>query len=343
MNKTINSVEIARLAGVSRSTVSKVINNYPDIPEATKTKVRSVIEEYGYTPNASAQVLKGKAQNVIALYVFASEEDTEADPMCRVGSPYVMGVISNFILEANRYGHRLMIELLRYNEDDEVLIRQIQGHFQSKSIAAAAFLGLSEAKTFIDQLVAENYPIAVIDRPIDAGKQAVNISTDDLQGAWLATRHLIDQGFKKVLFIGGDKEKRSAQMRAEGYRKAMGEHGLTPDLMAGGYSEEVGKSAARQMIAMDKRPEAVVCASDAIAYGLIHYLHDADPEYLDKLALVGFDNSYFNDYQRPSLSSIRIDFQAMARQTVQALLDAENYQDKPVPVELVVRESSRCG
>lgn len=339
--KSINSTQIAKLAGVSRSTVSKVINNYPDIPEETKKKVRSVIEKHRYVPNASAQVLKGKPQSVIALYVYASEVDVEADSLCSLNSPYVMSVISNFIMTANQHDHRLMIELLRHGQDEQDIIRGIEDLFESKSIAAAAFLGLTDSVKFIDKLIAHNYPLAVIDREINDHYQAVNIFTDDFCGSYEATSHLIEEGFRRIAFVKGDSNKHSARSREMGFLKAMNQHGLKPVLIDATFNQQGGMKAADSLLNMESRPEAVVCASDGTAYGLIQRLHESDEQYVNQLGIIGFDNTFFNDFQRPPLSSVKVDFAAMAQQTVTALLQPEHYQPTPIPVEVVVRASSQ--
>ena len=340
-SKAINSTQVAKLAGVSRSTVSKVINNYPDIPEETKEKVRSVIKEYRYTPNASAQVLKGKAQSVVALYVYASEVDTRKDELCSIGSPYVMGVISNFIMKAKQFNHRMMIEMIRHGDDEEEILHKIREHFESKSITAAAFLGLTQNSLFIDQLVADGFPVAVIDRQINSNKQAINIYTDDAQGTFKATSHLINEGFQHILFLGGDQDKLSAHRRNAGYMQAINQHGLTPRALQGEYSEQAGEKAAEQILAMEPRPDAVVCSCDAVAYGLIKKLNEVDQGYLSGVGLTGFDDTDFNNFMSPPLSSIKVDFAAMAEKTITALLAPESYQANPVPVDLVVRASSK--
>ena len=339
--KNMNSTQIAKLAGVSRSTVSKVINNYPDIPEETKNKVRAVIAEYRYTPNVSAQVLRGKAQSVIALYVYASEVDVKEDALCRLNSPYVMGVISSFIAEAKQFGHRMMIELLKHEEDEQEIMYQIRDQFESKSIAAAVFLGVPEDVDFIDRLVDEDYPVAVLDRKVRSDRQAVSIFTDDEQGAYLATCHLLDEGFSQVTFVDGDSNKYSAHARAKGYKRAMNSRQLSVNIIQGGFSGEYGARAAEYILAQGSLPDAVVCACDAQAYGLIQIFQQQQPDLLERIGIIAFDDSFFNDFQQPALSSVKVDFSIMARNAITALLDCENYQNTAVPVELVIRESSR--
>ncbi|MCL6270503.1 LacI family transcriptional regulator [Sansalvadorimonas sp. 2012CJ34-2] len=338
--KTLNSTQIAKLAGVSRSTVSKVINNYPDIPEKTKDKVRSVIAEYRYTPNASAQVLRGKPQAVIALYVYAGVDEVNQDSLCGLSSPYVMGVISNFVVAANNRGHRLMIELLRHEEDEQEIEHRVREHFDSKSIAGAVFLGLPETVSFIDNLTDEDFPIAVIDREVNDHGMALNIFTDDRYGGEMATEHLIANGFRHLLFIGGDMSKRSARKRAEGYVQAMKKHGLTPELLSGDFTEQCGTAAAERILARDSKPDAVVCASDIVAYGLIRTLQKLDNDYLHKMGIIGFDGSVHNDFQSPPLSSVKVDFAAMARATISSLLNPDSETDRVIPVTLEPRASS---
>ena len=338
--KTLNSTQIARLAGVSRSTVSKVVNNYPDIPEETKNKVRAVIAEHRYTPNVSARVLRGKPQRIIALYVYASALDVEEDALCRLGSPYVMGVISSFIAEAKSFDHRMMIELLKHGEDEQEVLHQIRSQFESKSIAAAIFLGVPDDVGFIDCLVDDNYPVVAIDRNVRSGRRAISIFTDDERGGYLATSHLLGEGYRQIAFVSGDSNKCSAHARAEGYRRAMREQQLPVNIIAGGFSEKYGALAVEYILSLDSVPDAVVCASDAQAYGFIHELHKRRPELLGEIGIVGFDNSFFNDFQQPKLSSVKVDFSLMARSSINALLDSENYKEEAIPVELVIRESS---
>ncbi|MGF1722974.1 LacI family transcriptional regulator [Vibrio kyushuensis] len=342
-HKPINATQIAKLAGVSRSTVSKVINNYPDIPEDTKNKVLSVIDKHKYQPNAFAQVLKGVPQTVIALYAYAYEVDMESDSLSSLESPYVMGIISNFIKAAKNHNHKLVVELIEYGDDEQEVELQIRKDFDSKTIAAAVFLGLSNDVTFIDNLINDDYRIAVLDREVKEAKSSINIFTDDSGGARLAVEHLYEQGFNSIAFIGGSDNKHSARSRLEGYTKAINKAGAEHVVFDALFSEKSGQEAAQKVLAMTSRPDSFVCSADVIAYGFIQTLREQAPDYLDQIGIVGFDNSPFNQYQRPALSSVGVDYSQIAVTTIEALLGSTETTKYTVPMSLYKRDSSFIG
>ncbi|MGF1698551.1 LacI family transcriptional regulator [Vibrio lamellibrachiae] len=342
---TMNSAKVAQLAGVSRSTVSKVINNYPDIPEKTRNKVLAVINDNKYIPNTSAQILKGKAQTVLALYIYNTKSnDPGSDFIDGAASPYIMRVIASFLMAANAQGYRLMIEHIQEGEVvDEDLIQKIRSHFLSQSISAAVIVGLTEDAGFIDKLADENFPIAVIDRVTTGGNLIRNILTDDENGSYKATQHLIEQGFSQIAFVSGNSNKLSSKKRLKGYTRALEYNQLSPILVVDIYSEYTKKSgylSADHILSMEPRPDAIVCASDSLAYGLIQRLHEVDEQYLSKVGIIGFDDSFFNEYQRPALSSVKVNFNSMASITVNALLHPDINFDLSIATELVIRDSS---
>ncbi|MGR5063097.1 LacI family DNA-binding transcriptional regulator [Photobacterium sp. DNB22_13_2] len=339
--RAINSSQIAKLAGVSRSTVSKVINNYPDIPEDTKKKVLAVIEAHDYKPNKFASVLKGIPQKVVALYIHATKNDMEAGNLDNLDSSYVMGIISHFIFAAKLHDHSLMVELIHENEDQTEIARQIKDNFDSKAICAAVFLGLTDNSHFIDNLVDAGYNIASIDRKVSTLESAFNITTDDEESAYLATKHLIANDYRNIALIGGDPAKQSARSRESGYRRAMTESTLTEKIINCGYSEKLGAKAADTLLTHKYRIDAVLCASDIIAYGLINRLREKDESYLMSLGIIGFDNIAFNSYQRPSLSSVAVDYKAMAEMTINALLKDDQKPEYVIPTKLFTRDSSQ--
>ena len=245
-NRNINSSEIAKIAGVSRSTVSKVINNYPDIPEKTRKKVLDAIADHNYKPNRFASVLKGIPQKVIALYIHTTTNDTTDGPMNNLDSSYVMGVVSNFIMATKQHDHSLLVEMIHEDEDAAEVEARIRDSFNSKSIYAAVFIGLTDNSVFIDRLVESGYQIASVDRYVSDDYAAINVTTDDEEGAYRATKHLAESGFSHIAFIGGDETKLSARRREDGYTRAALESGMSPIVIGCGYSEKLGALAVKE-------------------------------------------------------------------------------------------------
>ncbi|RYV01367.1 transcriptional regulator [Shewanella sp. OPT22] len=331
--KPLNSKQIAELAGVSRSTVSRVINDYSDIPESTRKRVKDIIKQHNYTPNVSAQLMKGKAQAVITLYIYASEEDSESDYMCRVGSSYVMNFISSFIAEASKYKFRVMIELLKYDEPESEVLERITSHFQSKSTYAGVFLGLTSDVKFIDKLVKEDWPLAVIDREIEANKYVFNVFTKDHEGIYEITKDLIKAGNTSILYLGGDESKRSAVQRRMGYLEAMAEYKLVGLDLRGGFTEASGIKAVIDILEREILPQAIVCASDIIAFGVINELERIKPTLLDSIKVTGFDNNSLLSAHHHRLTSVKVDFNQMAKKTIHSLLDKS---ESPVAQSILV-------
>ncbi|PSW22152.1 LacI family transcriptional regulator [Photobacterium sanctipauli] len=338
-NRNINSSEIAKIAGVSRSTVSKVINNYPDIPEKTRKKVLDAISDHNYKPNRFASVLKGIPQKVIALYIHTTSNDTADGHMNNLDSAYMMGVVSNFIMATKQHDHSLLVEMIHEDEDAAEVESRIRDNFNSKSICAAVFVGLTDNSLFIDNLVESGYNIASIDRNVSQEHAAINVTTDDEGGAYRAAKHLAENGFSHIAFIGGDETKLSARSREDGYKRAATEYGMTPVVIGCGYSEKLGSLAVNRFVELSEI-DALVCASDAIAHGFIGKMREIDSNRLDGIGLIGFENIAFNDYQNPSLSSVAIDYQQMANDTVESLLKPEKAVKVCVNTELIVRDSS---
>ncbi|MCQ1059720.1 LacI family transcriptional regulator [Photobacterium sp. ZSDE20] len=339
-NRNINSSEIAKLAGVSRSTVSKVINNYADIPEQTKIKVLDVIAEHKYKPNQFASVLKGIPQKVIALYLHTTTNDAKDSSMSNIDSSYVMGVVSHFIMATKKHGHSLRVEMIEENEGQEAIETHIRDVFNSKSICAAVFVGLTDNCKFIDRLVEDGYAIASIDRIISEEGTSLNVITSDENSAKSATQHLIESGYTNIAFIGGDETKLSARNREKGYRIAIEESNLEAQVISCGFSQALASEAANKF---DEFPniEALVCASDTIAHSFIGTLRKTNPNRLSQLGFIGFENTAFNSHQSPSLTSVAIDYQQMAHDTVESLLSKDNKKSVIVNTNLVIRDSSK--
>lgn len=337
-NKKLTSTQIAKLAGVSRSTVSKVINDYPDIPEETKRQVMSVIEEHDYKPNVFSSALKGIPQKVVTLYLHTTKNDALASTMDNLDSSYVMSVMSNFIYCANRKGYSLQVEIIHECDDPDKVYKRISGAFDDKLICSAVFLGLTDKSEFIDKLVAQNYKIATIDRLIDTQYSAFNVTTNDFSGAYLATKALIDEGYQNIAFVTGDHTKLSARQRESGYKQALNEEEMNTNVIQCGYSEVLAIEIAQDIAQSEKTIDALLCASDIIAYGLIKEL---DSHFFDEVGLVGFDNLPFNDFQTPPLSSVGVDYQQMADETLDVILGDAKRSTVSVRTKLHERSSSK--
>ena len=339
----INSTKIAKLAGVSRSTVSKVINNYPDIPQSTKDKVMAIINENNYKPNIYAQVLKGIAPKVICIYIHVSYKDA----MKEFNSHYMMTMLSNFVYEAEQIGYSMSVEMVRANEDQKKILEKITNTFLEKRIESAVFIGQTSDDTYIDELVKRGFKLASIDRSVDVGGNSFNVITDDADGAYRATELLYKNGYKNIMHIGGDLKKLSSRSRVKGYEKSVTKHGGQIIKLNGTYTAEFGQECADIFCKeyLDK-VDSIVFGNDTIATGFIIRMMQLDPQVLNKIGYIGFDDDVIDTLFTPTISSMVVDFKGITKATLQALTANSEDKDQEIPHEihskmlLIERDSS---
>lgn len=346
----MNSEQIAKLAGVSRSTVSKVLHDYRDVSPKTRQHVLAVMQENGYKPNVMSQALKGISPKVIGLYFYTRLYNNK-DPY-EFKAHYDTALLASITLEAKKRGYAIMFELLLSSDNEKQIVNNINDAFDGRRICAAILVGLDDNSNFIDKIARYNRHIIVLDKEVDTLNGVRCIFSNDFNSARHATNHLFAQGFKNVMHISGDLKKLSGRERYLGYLDAMSrynkEHNtdLKPYVHEGIFTHEHGYEAAREY--MEKKLyetyDAVVCACDAIAIGFLKYLNEHCAQMINKVGLIGFDDEPMDLYVMPSISTMSVNFNSLAR----IIFDLEqNYEDHKGGLsikfdhDLIERDSSR--
>lgn len=282
----INSTEVAKKAGVSRSTVSRVINNNPSVVESTRNKVLKVIQELNYTPNTNAQSLAGKKSSVIGLFIF---EDTYSPSYNSSCLEFFMNFVSSVGEEVFRHKHQLLIDVI-YNQASQVRLRSL---FQNGNISSGIFIGAAMHDEFIQEFIKSNNKVALIDYSDD--KSIINeyislVNTDDISAAEEITNELIDVGSKHILHITGNTKKFTANQRIKGYKKAIKHSNLTlsPDLIAqGDFTEESGYRAIIKCLERRVYFDSIFAANDLMARGAQLAMSDNN---MPEVPIWGYDN-----------------------------------------------------
>ena len=224
----MKSEDIARLAGVSRSTVSRVINNYKNVPEETRKKVMEVIERYHFHPNNSARVLAGKKTDTIGLFIVSIAERTNENHIYRNNyfSPFVDAVIDR----ANANGIYVLVNSIYTVKDYE----KIKQAFVERRIDAGIIVGTEKEIDVIADVAAMGYPFSVIDyssekilQRIKKGRVAVINCTDD-EGIRKVIEYLISLGHRDIGILSGRMNTYSGRVRYEAYREVLDEYGFSP-------------------------------------------------------------------------------------------------------------------
>jgi LacI family transcriptional regulator len=336
----IKSEDVARIANVSRSTVSRVINNYSNVPQETREKVMKVIEEYGYIPHNSARVLAGKSNNVIGLFI-ADIKSISVKEKKWIGthSPYFLNLISEIISESKKYGYMVLVNVITDINEYE----QIEHLFINGMISGGIFVGSQYQVNKINDLIDKGYNMVLIDEKSDISdyKNVSLINTENIKGAYEMTKYLIDCGHTKIAHVIGDSRLSSLE-RKNGYEKAMEDSGLIVKeeyLIDGQYSESL---AYNQVIKLFKKEEvtAIFAANDIMALGVIKALNQLNKKVPDDVSVVGFDNLQFTKYLEVPLTTMEVSLSEIAKYALKAISDQKLKNRKfTCPVKMIKRGS----
>jgi LacI family transcriptional regulator len=338
---TMTLEEIARLAGFSRSTVSRVINDDPNVSVETRERVWQVIKAHDFHPNPAARTLAGRRSQVIGLVIPQALTTIFADP-------YFPMLIQGSAAACDERGYFLMLSLVLRQSDDTfrwmLRSRRIDG-----LIVAAA---LMEDK-FVARLLEEHFPFVLIGRAPERAA-LITIDADNAHGAAVAARHLAQMGYVRIATISGPTDMIAAIDRREGFLCALRALGIeTPAayLETGDWSELSGKLAMQRLLRVSPPPEAVFVASDSMAVGALKAIRAAGLRVPEDVALVGFDDIPLAAAVEPPLTTVHQPIDQLgflAASTLIDLLETAAFETGGngarhivLPTELVVRAS--CG
>jgi len=331
----MNISDIAKKAGVAKSTVSKVLNNYKGVSEETRRKVLAAIESSTYTPSALAKSLTTGRSNLIGLFV--SEDLLESFIVHAYWSEIVAGIREALVKD--KY-HVLMFAA----SPDEDFLKFAQEY----RVDGVIMLGDYPEPAQVRNLLNSGVPCVVFDRNL-SGRRVGYVSSNDVRGAELAVRHLIGQGHRRIAHISGPSWSYESAKRMQTYRRVMEEHHLpVPDsyVCIGEYSVESGVELGRRLLALPEPPTAVFCAADTIAAGVIQAAKECGVDVPRQLMVVGYDDLPLCEYLQPPLASIRQERKAMGHIAAASVLAMIRDKELPPPdhhvnVRLIVRESAR--
>lgn len=314
----LKSQEIAEIAGVSRSTVSRVINNYANVPPKTREKVMKVIEQYGYTPNISARVLAGKKTKTIGLF-FIDQWQFSKDSSANM-------LITSVIENASSFGYIVLTSIVRDLKNAES-IKSVKEMFYQGSITAGIFIGAENHEPVIEELIAEGFIIGVLDQVLPGRHEPNRIvyNLNNEQAARQAVDYLASLNHTKIGIINGDLKKAAANFKFKGFMSQMELHGLEINkawIMQGHY-EAGGYAAMSNLLAGSKDlPTAIFAANDSIAFGVIRAIHDKSLKVPDDISVIGINDQALSAYYKPALTTFRVNYEQLTAGITQSVIDA---------------------
>lgn len=324
--------EVARLAGVSIKTVSRVINDEPAVSEQLRSKVLTAAAQLGYRPNFTASTLRRSAGGTRTLGLLLKD----------VANPFSAALLRAIEDRARLDGYAVISASV--DEDDE-RERELSQAFLSRQVDGLIIVPTAGNHGYLAREVERGTPIVFVDRA-PAGIDADTVSSDNFEGARDAVRHLIGLGHRAVAFLGDYTTISTASERLQGYREALAEAGLVADaslIVTDMHSDVVAEQAVRSLLLSRQPPTALFTAQNLITIGAVRALRGLDMQH--RVALFGFDDFLLSDLLDPPVAVVEQDVYRMGQTAAGLLFDRkEGLRTGPgehirLPTKLILRAS----
>ncbi|MDN3311278.1 LacI family DNA-binding transcriptional regulator [Microbacterium oryzae] len=320
----VSAADVARLAGVSGQTVSRVANGSPRVDPTTRARVEAAMTQLGYRPNRSARALRTGRSGTIGVVVRT---------LASVGNTRMLEAVT---AAASARDHAVLVVTLS-ETDDRVAADAAFAALRDHGVDGAVVL--NEATPTIHDAAEPGFPVVAVDA--DASDRFAAIASDHAGGAASATAHLLALGHRTVHHIAGPHGSLAARERERGWREALDAAGApVPEVLRGDWTAQTARRLADGLVA-DPAVTAVFAANDQMALGALHAAHAAGQH---DLAVAGFDDVVDAAHYWPPLTTVAQDFEELGSTAIRlllGLLDGEPAAPHTVvPTRLVVRESS---
>lgn len=333
--------DIARICGVGVSTVSRAINNHPDINPVTKQAIMDTIEKYGYIPNNSARNLKRTDAKCIAILIKG------------LTNPFFSGMLSIIEEEVEKKRYSLVLRHVEYSQDEVDVALEL---IKEKRLRGIIFLG-GHFEHSEDKLAKITVPFVIATAgciPSNMSRKLYSsVTVDDEKEGYLMTKYLISQGHEKIAILAAEDSNASiGHLRLLGYRRAMEEAGLEvdEDLICPMkddieyYSMQNGYVVTEELLKRRNDVTAIFAISDVLAIGACRAIRDKGMKVPHDIAVAGYDGIDMGKYYTPSITTIQQPVNDIARESILLLFDIiskkKEHQHKVFDAELLIREST---
>ncbi|WP_273851843.1 LacI family DNA-binding transcriptional regulator [Guptibacillus spartinae] len=325
--------DVAKRSGLSKSTVSRVINNHPYISKEKRELVQKAMEELGYYPNPAARRLRGQLKSTIGVIV------------PRIVNPFFSYLVNS--IEQTAFEHNFQVLIFQSNENKEKELSFLN-LLKTRQIDGIILTAIENDADTIHSYT-QYGPILFCNEYLNHST-IPSIRVDQSKGAYLGTKHLIEQGHSKIAYCTGGlfAEDGKDKDRNQGYQKALNEAGLSLNpnwIFVDQHSIQDGKSVLQQILKMDDRPTAIFTGSDEVAAGVMIEANDQNVKVPENLAVIGFDDQPLAEMLHPKLTTIKQPISLMGEKAVEGLVTMmqENStipENIELPVELIERKST---
>lgn len=335
MDKPVRTLaDIARVAGVSKSTVSRALSDNPLISEETRNRIQAIARAHNFQINQPARSLSMKQTHTIAFVTHGYYEQMGVEDLFLLE---MLGAISMAL--ARVHYDLLMVNVDPYATD------WISDYLDSGKVDGFILMTSTRKQQHITQLIAVQAPFIAWGVPT-SGCNYCTVTGDNISGGRLAAEYLLSLGKKKIAFLGGPAEEQEVRLRYQGFESALQAAGLDlePNLVVHGYfSSEEGSRMMHKLLDQEPDLDAVFANSDLMAIGAINAIHERGKQVPADISVIGYDDISLAHYSNPPLTTIRQNIPESGRLLVQNLiqfLETGIVTNVVAPVNLVVRDST---
>ncbi len=332
--REVSASDVAKAAGVSRTTVSFVVNNTPgkSISESTRQRVLSAAEELGYTPNEAARSLALSKRRVVGLLICHSQYVyTDA---------FIMRVMEGMTLALNRARIRLVVQPITLKDADYLEIAE------RLQLDGMVLINAHDNDPGFDGIIRTRFPAVAMDYLPEV--EISQVYVNGKAAAERAVSHLIELGHERVAMIThATPVYAAARQRVEGYKEALASHGITFSsayLRIGDFNEQSGYQGMRDLLSLEEPPTAVFAGNDVVAYGAMDALQELGISIPSQLSLLGYDDDYMSRFLNPPLTTVVMPAAGMGSTAVNMLVDLLDESEtrvvrRELPTQLAFRDS----
>ena len=338
--RAVTLKDVARLAGISTGVASMALADNPRVAAKTKEAVRDAAQKLGYTPNVFGRALRSKRIGAIAMVIPHSGQHV-------FSHPYFAEVLIGVTEVANAHELTLILSTSHSEEDEEDAYLKILESRRADGIIVAA---AAMADPNVDRLIASEYPVVLLESR-SSDPRVVTVFADSIGGAERITAHLLEEhNLTRIAHITWPLRHRTAADKLEGYRTALGRHGVPFDetlVIEGDYSQQAGRNACIQLIESGLKFEGIFAANDEMAFGALQALQEYGLDVPRDVALVGFDDINLAQMVRPALTTIyqpATEVGKVATRQLIKLIGTQPIEERQIqlPTQIMIRNSCGC-
>jgi DNA-binding LacI/PurR family transcriptional regulator len=328
----VNIREVAKKAGVSTATVSRVVNGTSPVSAATARLVRSAIKSLGYYPNTHARTLGSGRSHMYGLII------------SDIANPFFPDIAKSFERIAVEHGQEVLIASTDYKPQRmQVCVRRML----ERKVDGVAIMTSEMDSKLLHLLNERGVPIAFLDTG-GVGPNISNIFIDYVSGVERALEHLISLGHKRIAFVSGPPTLASARARSDAFVLYLKRRALkfSDDYMkTGNHRIDGGQNAMARLLRLPKPPTAVMASNDLTAIGVMHAIHAAGRKVPEDISVIGFDDIEISNFLNPPLSTVRVPRAEIAESAFKALYAASHRRvnsgtEYRISTELIIRQST---